>query len=85
MKLRKIDSVGSLSQQAYDSIRYGILKGKFPLGAPLSRRQLAAELGISFLPVSEAIQRLESEGYRVFQWSDPPGTRYEPHAHAEDQ
>jgi len=30
-------------------------------------------------------QRLESEGYSVFQWSDAPGTKYGPHAHAEDQ
>ena len=52
----------SLSHQAYDLIRTGILKGQFPMGAPLSRRQLARELGTSFLPVSEALQRLESEG-----------------------
>ncbi len=30
-------------------------------------------------------QRLESEGYSVFEWSDAPGTVYGPHAHAEDQ
>jgi len=30
-------------------------------------------------------KRLESEGYSVFQWSDAPGTKYGPHAHAEDQ
>jgi len=29
--------------------------------------------------------RLRSEGYSVFQWSDAPGTKYGPHAHAEDQ
>ena len=29
--------------------------------------------------------RLESEGYTVFQWTDAPGTKYGPHAHAEDQ
>lgn len=28
---------------------------------------------------------LSKEGYSVFQWSDAPGTRYGPHAHAEDQ
>src|SRR3954469_1010074 len=28
---------------------------------------------------------LQSEGYSVFQWSDAPGTKYGPHAHAEDQ
>ncbi len=30
-------------------------------------------------------RRLQSEGYSVFQWTDAPGTRYGPHAHAEDQ
>lgn len=30
-------------------------------------------------------QRLQSEGYSVFQWTDAPGTKYGPHAHAEDQ
>ena len=29
--------------------------------------------------------RLQSEGYSVFQWTDDPGTKYGPHAHAEDQ
>jgi len=29
--------------------------------------------------------RLRDEGYNVFQWSDAPGTKYGPHAHAEDQ
>jgi quercetin dioxygenase-like cupin family protein len=30
-------------------------------------------------------QRLESEGYSVFEWSDALGTVYGPHSHAEDQ
>src|SRR5215831_11640561 len=30
-------------------------------------------------------RRLQAEGYSVFQWSDAPGTKYGPHAHAEDQ
>src|SRR5438067_10900405 len=29
--------------------------------------------------------RLQGEGYSVFQWTDPAGTKYGPHAHAEDQ
>ncbi len=62
MRLKKRGASFSLSHQAYDLIRTGILKGQFPMGAPLSRRQLARELGTSFLPVSEALQRLESEG-----------------------
>lgn len=52
----------SLSDKAYLLIRNKILKGEFPLGAPLSRRKLAAEFHMSFLPISEAVQRLETEG-----------------------
>jgi DNA-binding GntR family transcriptional regulator len=53
---------GSLSERAYLLIRDKILKGDLPLGAPLSRRKLAAEFRMSFVPVSEALQRLEGEG-----------------------
>jgi GntR family transcriptional regulator, rspAB operon transcriptional repressor len=52
----------SFADQAYYTIRGRILKGEIPLGAPLSRRKLAAELGMSLLPVSEAFQALESDG-----------------------
>ena len=52
----------SLSDKAYILIRNKILKGEFPLGAPLSRRKLAAEFEMSFLPISEAIRRLEADG-----------------------
>ena len=43
-------------------VRDRILGGTFPPGAVLSRRRLAGEFGMSFLPISEAVQRLESEG-----------------------
>lgn len=52
----------SLSERAYIVIRDRILKGELALGAALSRRKLAAELGMSLLPVAEALQRLEGEG-----------------------
>lgn len=53
---------GSLSEKAYILIRTKILKGEFALGAPLSRRKLATEFNMSFLPISEAIRRLEADG-----------------------
>jgi DNA-binding GntR family transcriptional regulator len=52
----------SLSEKAYYIIRERILKGDLALGAPLSRRRLAAELGMSLLPVAEALQSLENDG-----------------------
>ena len=33
----------------------------------------------------ELRQRMEAEGYRVFEWIDAPGTAYDSHVHAEDQ
>jgi len=51
-----------LAEKAYLVLRDRILKGQLPLGASLSRRTLAAELGMSLLPVSEALQRLENDG-----------------------
>jgi DNA-binding GntR family transcriptional regulator len=52
----------SLAEQAYLSVRERILKGELRLGAALSRRKLASALGMSLIPVSEALQRLETEG-----------------------
>jgi quercetin dioxygenase-like cupin family protein len=34
---------------------------------------------------SELRRVLVSEGYSVFEWSDAPGTTYEPHTHDNDQ
>jgi DNA-binding GntR family transcriptional regulator len=59
--VRQSDRV-SLSEHAYYAIRERILKGEIALGAPLSRRKLAAEFGMSLLPVAEALQALESDG-----------------------
>jgi len=53
---------GTLSQQAYVAIRRMILRAELPPGASISRRRMAAQLGMSFLPISEALQRLEQEG-----------------------
>ncbi|MFN3323579.1 MAG: GntR family transcriptional regulator [Bryobacteraceae bacterium] len=55
-------SPSSLADVAYLAIRDRVLRGQLRIGAALSRRQLAAEFGMSLLPVSEALQRLESDG-----------------------
>jgi DNA-binding GntR family transcriptional regulator len=52
----------SLSGEAYNIVRQRILRGDLKLGQVISRRTLAGELGMSFLPVSEALLRLEVEG-----------------------
>jgi DNA-binding GntR family transcriptional regulator len=43
-------------------IREAILRGKVRPGTVFSRRKLADDFGMSFLPISEALQRLESDG-----------------------
>lgn len=52
----------SLAAEAYTFVRRRIVRGEMAMGQSVSRRKLAAELGMSFLPVSEALLRLEFEG-----------------------
>ena len=52
----------ALNDRAYYMVREQILRGAFPPGTVLSRRRLASQFGMSFLPISEALQRFESEG-----------------------
>jgi DNA-binding GntR family transcriptional regulator len=53
---------GNLTEHAYLLIRDRILRGELPFGTGLSRRALAEELGISIVPVGDALQRLENDG-----------------------
>ena len=55
-------ATSTLASSAYGVVRRRILRGQLSLGQAVSRRKLAAELGMSFLPVSEALLRLEFEG-----------------------
>ena len=45
----------------YKNLRMRILSGEIAVGSPLSRRQVAAEYGVSIVPVGEALQRLQTE------------------------
>jgi DNA-binding GntR family transcriptional regulator len=55
-------NTSTLANEAYGIVRRRLLRGQLSLGQAVSRRKLAAELGMSFLPVSEALLRLEFEG-----------------------
>lgn len=50
------------SDEAADSIRDAIRRGSIPPGSRLVERELAEQLGVSRVPVREAIQRLVDEG-----------------------
>jgi DNA-binding GntR family transcriptional regulator len=60
--MKDFAEASSLAAEAYGIVRQRILRGELVLGQVISRRKVAAELGMSFLPVSEALLRLEFEG-----------------------
>jgi DNA-binding GntR family transcriptional regulator len=52
----------SLADQAAERIREAIRNGHYTPGTRLVERELAAELGISHIPIREALARLTEEG-----------------------
>jgi DNA-binding GntR family transcriptional regulator len=52
----------NLRELAYEHIRSKLLEGRIPPGTRISSRALAREIGVSFIPVREAIAQLASEG-----------------------
>jgi DNA-binding GntR family transcriptional regulator len=59
---RSPDTQSGLAYRAYTAIRERIVGGEYQMGEVISRRRIAADLGISFLPASEALLRLQYEG-----------------------
>src|SRR5262245_38529719 len=53
---------GNLAIQAADRLRTAILRGKYGDEHPLREVELCRELGISRIPLREALHRLEGEG-----------------------
>ncbi|MFG1964711.1 GntR family transcriptional regulator [Nonomuraea sp. NPDC049028] len=53
----------SLRDQVRLEIRNRIVKGQLPPGSKMVERELADELGVSRVPVREALRMLESEGF----------------------
>lgn len=58
---------GSKHEQAYRAIRERILDGTYGPGYRLVIDVLARELGVSAVPIREAIRRLEAEGWVLFR------------------
>src|SRR5690349_18787074 len=52
----------TVSERVYHQIKSMIAKGELPPGAQLVLRPLAEKLGVSRMPVVEAIRRLERDG-----------------------
>ncbi len=58
---------GSKSEQAYDAVKARIVDGTYSPGYRLVLARIAHELGVSAVPVREAIRRLEAEGLVKFE------------------
>jgi DNA-binding GntR family transcriptional regulator len=56
----------TLTSVVLDALRDRILAGGYAEGAQLRQEQLAAELGVSRIPVREALRQLEAEGLVTF-------------------
>lgn len=52
----------SATQGAYVELKRRIFEGSLPEGAPIRQDEIAAQLGVSKIPVREALMRLQSEG-----------------------
>jgi len=57
----------TLTDATADAVRGRIVAGAWPAGSPLRQEALAEELGVSRIPLREALRRLEAEGLVVVQ------------------
>ncbi|MFB7585499.1 GntR family transcriptional regulator [Streptomyces sp. NPDC056169] len=57
------DTPRSLRERVYEELRERIVEAELPAGTRLVEREIAEELRVSRVPVREAMQRLESEGF----------------------
>lgn len=53
------------TNKLYEKVRERVLSGRLPAGAPIRQDTLAAELGVSKIPLREVLTRLESDGLVV--------------------
>ena len=54
--------VRTLSDRVFEIVREQIVRGALPEGQPIRQDALANELGVSKIPLREALARLEQEG-----------------------
>ena len=52
----------SLATQVADALRAAIMSGTYAPGAPLRQDEIARKIGVSRIPLREALQQLEAEG-----------------------
>ena len=59
---RRREKTATLNERVYDAIRDQIITGRLQPGTRLVRRQLGKRLGVSPMPITEALLRLEHDG-----------------------
>src|SRR5258707_957134 len=59
------DGFTTVAQRTYDQLRQALLNGEFLPGQSISLRSTAEALGISQMPVRQALSRLQAEGILV--------------------
>lgn len=57
-----VDRAKTKQQFAYEHLKTGIIRGEYSPGGKLLLRSIAARIGVSEIPVREALKRLEAEG-----------------------
>jgi DNA-binding GntR family transcriptional regulator len=65
--MRQIKSFRSKNELVYASLRSAIVTGELPPGARLVIDELAGQLGVSQIPVREALRQLEADGFVVIR------------------
>lgn len=56
----------TLAQEVYLRLRENIIKGEFSRGERISIRKISERYGVSTMPVREALNKLQSEGFVHF-------------------
>ncbi|MBY0095769.1 GntR family transcriptional regulator [Mesobacillus maritimus] len=67
MDQKEIVAVPTLAQEVYTRIRESIMNGDLVPGEKISIRKMAERYGVSTMPVREALNKLQSEGFVRFE------------------
>ena len=65
--MRQIQRVQSKNELVYESLRAAIIQGEIAPGQRLVIDELANQLGVSQIPVREALRQLEADGFIIIQ------------------
>lgn len=63
LAVRLQDGTQPKPEAVSDILREAILRGVYPGGTPLRQEDLAAQLGVSRMPIRDALKQLETEGF----------------------